>query len=239
MSGSAGAGAVNRVIDIECTAGSAVITEGQRIANSLKQNYGFAGQSFVDKIYSSDEWLDTIRGLYQGYYKELCSGDSTEKQAMAAAAILTADTVATQLFFKDGMELTVKDIRDFLASKEAVSAGHRAYDWLCDWVAANVNHFNTDQSAAQGETYGVLEGDMAYIIRGVFDRAVQEAGFNGKAILSYLHKNRMIEVRTRDGKPNGYTKTKSVGGTKPQCVCLRLNGADTRYDYDEDDMLPL
>lgn len=234
VSGSAGAGAVNRVIDIECTAGSAVITEGQRIANSLKQNYGFAGQSFVDKIYSSDEWLDTIRDLYQDFYKELCQGDSTEKQAMAAAAILTADTVATQLFFNDGMELTIKDIRDFLASKEAVSAGHRAYDWLCDWAAANVNHFNTDQSAAQGETYGILEGDMAYIIRGVFDRVVQEAGFSNSATLSYLRNNRLIEVRP--GKGKGYTKTKRIGGTTPQCVWLRLNGA---ADLDDEDMLPL
>ena len=234
VSGSAGAGAVNRVIDIECTAGSAVITEGQRIANALKQNYGHAGRTFVEKIYSSDEWLDTIRDLYQDFYKELCSGDSTEKQAMAAAAILTADTVATQLFFEDGMALTVKDIRDFLASKEAVSAGNRAYNWLCDWVAANVNHFNTDQSAAVGETYGVLEGDMAYIIRGVFDRVIQEAGFSASATLSYLRNNRLIEVRP--GKGKGYTKTKRIGGTTPQCIWLRLNGSE---DLDEDDMLPL
>ena len=153
---------------------------------------------------------------------------------MAAAVILAADTVATQLFFKDGMELTVKDIRDFLASKEAVSAGHRAYDWLCDWVAANVNHFNSDQSAAQGETYGVLEGDMAYIIRGVFDRVVQEAGFSNSATLSYLRNNRLIEVRP--GKGKGYTKTKRIGGTTPQCVWLRLNGS---ADLDDEDMLPL
>ena len=234
VSGSAGAGAVNRVIDIECTAGSAVITEGQRIANALKQNYGHAGRTFVEKIYSSDKWLDTIRDLYQDFYKELCSGDSTEKQAMAAAAILTADTVATQLFFKDGMALTVKDIRDFLASKEAVSAGNRAYNWLCDWVAANVNHFNSDQSAAVGETYGVLEGDMAYIIRGVFDRVIQEAGFSASATLSYLRNNRLIEVRP--GKGKGYTKTKRIGGTTPQCIWLRLNGSD---DIGEEDTLPL
>lgn len=232
VSGSAGAGAVNRVIDIECTAGSAVITEGQRIANALKQNYGHVGRTFVEKIYSSDEWLDTIRDLYQDFYRELCSGDSTEKQAMAAAAILTADTVATQLFFKDGMALAVKDIRDFLASKEAVSAGNRAYNWLCDWVAANVNHFNSDQSAAVGETYGVLEGDMAYIIRWVFDRVIQEAGFSAPATLSYLRNNRLIEVRP--GK--GYTKTKRIGGTTPQCIWLRLNGSD---DIGEEDMLPL
>ena len=231
---SSGGGAVNRVIDIECVTGSAVITDGPRIANLLKQNYGFVGRTFVEKIYSSDEWLDTIRDLYQDFYKELCSGDSTEKQAMAAAAILTADTVATQLFFQDGMALTVKDIRDFLASKEAVSAGNRAYNWICDWVAANVNHFNSDQSAAVGETYGVLEGDMAYIIRGVFDRVIQEAGFSASATLSYLRNNRLIEVRP--GKGKGYTKTKRIGGTTPQCIWLRLNGSD---DIGEEDMLPL
>lgn len=218
VSGSAGAGAVNRVIDIECTAGSAVITDGQRIANSLKQNYGFAGRTFVDKIYSNDEWLDTIRELYQDYYKELCQGDSTEKQAMAAAAILTADTVATQLFFQDGMELTVKDIRDFLASKEAVSAGHRAYDWLCDWVAANVNHFNTDMGAAQGETYGVLEGDMAYIIPSVFKSALQEAGFSERAVSSYLRNNRLIDT----GASDEFSKPKQFGNVRRRYICLHL-----------------
>lgn len=218
VSGSAGAGAVNRVIDIECTAGSAVITEGQRIANSLKQNYGFAGQAFVDKIYSSEEWLDTIRELYQDYYKELCQGDSTEKQAMAAAVILTADTVATQLFFKDGMELTAKDIRDFLASKEAVSAGHRAYDWLCDWVAANVNHFGKEQEPAQGECYGFLESDMAYIIPSVLKNALQEDGFSERAVLSYLRNNRLIDT----GASDEYSKPKQFGNVRRRYICLHL-----------------
>ena len=234
VSGSAGAGAVNRVIDIECTAGSAVITDGQRIANSLKQSYGFAGQTFVSKLYESEKVQGQVRQIYNDYFKELCAGDSTEKQAMAAAAILTADFLATHWIFDDDGELTPKDIRDFLASKEAVSAGHRAYDWLCDWVASNVNHFNSDQAAAVGETYGVLEGDMAYIIRGVFDRVIQEAGFSTSATLSYLRNNRLIEVRS--GKGKGYTKTKRIGGTTPQCVWLRLNGPE---DIDDDDMLPL
>lgn len=234
VNGSAGAGAVNRVIDIECTAGSAVIVNGQKIANSLKQNYGFAGQSFVSKLYGSEQTLEIVRDMYNDHYKELCQGDSTEKQAMAAAAILTADDLATHWIFEDGMELTTKDIREFLASKEAVSAGRRAYDWLCDWVASNANHFNSDQAAAVGETYGVLEGDMAYIIRGVFDRVIQEAGFSASATLSYLRNNRLIEVRP--GKGKGYTKTKRIGGTTPQCIWLRLNGSD---DIGEEDMLPL
>lgn len=232
---SAGAGAVNRVIDIECTAGSAVVTDGQRISNSLKRNFGFAGEVFVRKLYESEGVADQVREIYHDFYRELCQGDSTEKQAMAAAAILTADMLATHwIFDDDGLELTVQDIREFLASREAVSAGRRAYDYLCDWVASNVNHFNTDEAVAVGETYGVLEGSMAFIIRGVFDRVLQEAGFSTSATLSYLRSGRLIDVRTSKGK--GYTKTKRIGRTTPQCVWLRL---DPNEIDPEEDVLPL
>ncbi|MBE6925029.1 MAG: DUF927 domain-containing protein [Ruminococcaceae bacterium] len=229
---SSGAGAVNRVIDIECTANSRVIKDGQRISSILKRNYGFAGRIFVDKLYASEKTQEIVREMYQDNYKELLQGDSTEKQAMAAAAIITADQMATAWIFKDDMELTVKDIQEFLASREAVSAGRRAYNHLCDWVASNVNHFNTDETPATGEVYGVLEGDVAYIIRGVFDRMLQDAGYSTSATLSYLRANKLIE--TRSGK--GYTKTKRIGRTTPQCVWLRLEPPD---ESSEEVSLPL
>lgn len=229
---SSGAGAVNRVIDIECTAGTKVITDGHRVAGVLKNNYGYAGQVFVQKLYESEKGLDIIREMYQETFRELCAGDSTEKQAMAAAAIITADRLAMHWIFDDADKpLTVAEISEFLASREAVSAGRRAYDWLCDWVASNVNHFNTDDAAAVGEVYGVLESNVAYIIRGVFDRVVQEAGFSTSATLSFLRANRKIETR---GK--GYTKTKRIGRTTPQCVWLYLQTEDVAPD---DDLLPL
>ena len=157
---------------------------------------------------------------------------------MAAAAINTADFLAARWVFQDSIDeaaelvLDVSDIRDFLASKEAVSAGRRAYDWLCDWVASNVNRFNTDDAPATGEVYGVLEGDTAYIIRGVFDKMVQEAGFSTSATLSYLKANRLIETRER-----GYTKTKRIGRTTPQCVWLTLQNESGRIS--NEDLLPL
>lgn len=231
-SGAAGTGAVNRVIDIECTAGSAVITDGQRISGKLKRNYGFAGRIFVDKLYSDDRIIETVREIYQDNFKELCAGDSTEKQAMAAAAIITADQMATAWIFKDDMELTVKDIQDFLASKEAVSAGRRAYDWLCDWVASNVNRFYSDEMPAGGEVYGVIENGVAYINRGVFNRVIQEAGFSPSATLSYLKSNKLIETRGR-----AYTKSKRIGGIRTECIVLTIAVTDEENnDFDE---LPL
>lgn len=229
---SSGAGAVNRVIDIECTSNSKVVEDGQRISSALKRNFGFAGRIFVEKLYKSEKIQDVAREMYQENYRDLMQGDSTEKQAMAAAAIITADQMATAWIFKDDMELTVKDIQEFLASREAVSAGRRAYDWLCDWVASNVNHFLGNEIPPTGEVYGALEGDMAYIIRGVFDRIVQDAGFSTSATLSYLRGNSLIE--TRSGK--GYTKTKRIGRTTPQCVWLRL---EAPYRVPEEEILPL
>lgn len=237
---SAGAGAVNRVIDIECTAGAAVLKDGQRIAGSLKRNFGFAGRIFVERLYQDEKTQQTVRQLYQDNFRELCAGDSTEKQAMAAAAIITADFLASQWVFHDDLDtaralvLDASDIRAFLASKEAVSAGRRAYEWLCDWVASNAPRFISEDSMPGSDIYGVLEYDTAYIIRGVFDRALQEAGFSTSATLSYLKANRMIDTRER-----GYTKTKRIGKTTPQCVCLRMNTDDWTASGDSPELLPL
>lgn len=229
---SAGAGAVNRVIDIECTAGDAVIKDGQRISNVLKSNYGFAGPSFVKKLYSSEKVLEQVRSIYNDYFRDLRQGDSTEKQAMAAAAILTADFLAsTWIYDDDETLLTAEEIAKFLASRDAVSSGRRAYDWLCDWVASNINHFDVGEMMSNSEVYGVLEGNRAYINRGIFNRAIADAGFSGSAILSYLKSNHLIET-----KKKGYTKGKRIRGGLVECVVLTLQ---TDEDESEFDGLPL
>jgi hypothetical protein len=236
---SAGAGAVNRVIDIECTAGSAVLTDGHRISGSLKRNYGWAGRDFVDRLYRDEKTRETVQEIYNENFRELCSGDSTEKQAMAAAAIITADFLASQWIFRDTMEeaaalvLDVKDIREFLASKEAVSAGKRAYDWLCDWVASNVNRFFNPELPPSGDCFGIIENNTAYINRSVFNKVVQEAGYSYAATLSYLKSNNLIETRGR-----AFTKGKRINGVLSECVVLKLQ---TEWDDPggTDDLLPM
>ena len=236
---SAGAGAVNRVIDIECTAGSAVLSDGQRISGNLKRNYGFAGQMFVKRLYQDEKTQDIVRQIYQDNFRDLCSGDSTEKQAMAAAAIITADLLASRWVFRDDEEtaeqlvLTASDIEEFLASKEAVSAGRRAYDWLCDWVGSNVNRFFNPELPAVGDCYGIIENNTAYINRGVFNKIVQEAGFSYAATLSYLKANHLIETRGR-----AFTKGKRINGVLSECVVLKLQ-TEWCDPVNTDDLLPM
>ena len=215
---SSGAGAVNRVIDIECTAGAAVVTDGQRISGKLRENYGWAGMDFVKKLYE-DGAAEVIREIYQENFHNLCNGESTEKQAMAAAAIITADQLAEMWIFKDGTVLTSDDMQKYLATKESVSAGYRAYRWLCDWVAANSNKFfcESNDFPPSGEIYGSIDGNIAKIIRAVFTDALTGAGFSERAVLSYLRSAGKIECGEK-----GFAKSTRIGKSIPQCVWLKI-----------------
>ena len=230
---SAGAGAVNRVIDIECKADQAVITDGMGVSSALKNNFGMAGRQFVERLYAIPDALDTVRERYRTFFRELSQKDTTEKQAMAAAAILVADQLATGWFFRDGLGLTIDDLTDFLASKAAVSAGERGYQYLCDWVAQNAARFQGGPLASEGrslEVFGVLEADEVFIIRSVFQRTVSDAGFSPAALLSWLKQNELIRTRGRNR-----TLSKRINGVRTECVCLRL----PREELDEEpELLP-
>lgn len=129
-----GAGAVNRVIDIECSPSQKVIEDGPGLSAVVKRNYGFAGREFVGRLYRDDgEGTERAQELYKQYFRLLSENDTTEKQAMAASAILAADALATEWIFRDSRALSVEDLSRFLASKAAVSAGARGYEYMCQW----------------------------------------------------------------------------------------------------------
>ena len=210
---SAGAGAVNRVIDIECKPSQPVIPDGRAVCNVIKGNYGSAGKRFVEGM--SDLFIDRLQGVYDGFFSILSKGDTTEKQAMAAALILTADAAADQLIFHTGISLTVDEITEFLKSKSSVSAGERGYAFLCDWVAMNSAKFADENT---GERYGIIDGDYAYINRTVYRRACADAGFDERALLSWLKVKGLILAREKN-----LTRGKRIGGINTECVALKID----------------
>ena len=227
-----GAGAVNRVIDIECKANSVVITDGMRVSGAVKRNFGHAGKAFVEKLYAAgDDVPQEIHNRYQVLFKTLAAQDTTEKQAMAAAAIVLGDELACRWIF-GGTEqpVTMEQISEFLTSRAAVSAGERAYKYLCDWVSQNSNKLTgkTDN----GDVLGTLDGCRAYIIRSVFERVLQDAGYSMKATISWLKQAGLIETRGRNN-----TKARRINGVPTECFCLILPDIDT--ETEEIDELPL
>lgn len=224
-----GAGAVNRVIDIECKSAQAVIKDGMRISGAVKRNYGFAGRKFVERLYQPGV-IDQVSERYRELFRILSDRDTTEKQAMAAAAIILADELACQWIFSGQQPLTIEQVSEFLASKAAVSAGDRGYKYLCDWVTQNSNKLCGRSENPNIEVLGALEDGRAYIIRSVFERILQDAGYSTAAMISYLKQSNLIETR---GRAN--TKGKRINGIPTECFCLRLPSVELDDEADPDE----
>ena len=224
-----GAGAVNRVIDIECKSAQAVIKDGMRISGAVKRNYGFAGRKFVERLYQPGV-IDQVSERYRELFRILSDRDTTEKQAMAAAAIILADELACQGIFSGQQPLTIEQVSEFLASKAAVSAGDRGYKYLCDWVTQNSNKLCGRSENPNIEVLGALEDGRAYIIRSVFERILQDAGYSTAAMISYLKQSNLIETR---GRAN--TKGKRINGIPTECFCLRLPSVELDDEADPDE----
>ncbi|WP_405353943.1 DUF927 domain-containing protein [Ruminococcus sp.] len=105
---SSGAGAVNRVIEIDCK-DLKLFENPVEVADTIKKNYGFAGKMFVEMLQEPDNTEYAIK-CQKDFYKLLSNGKTTEKQAMAASIILTADKLIDEWIFKDGQTLNIEDI---------------------------------------------------------------------------------------------------------------------------------
>ena len=222
-----GGGAVNRIIEFECA--EKVYSDLVGICAIINQNYGFAGREFIEYL-QQEGMFEKVNALQKEYYRELLKSDSTDKQAASASVILAADHIATELFFKDNNNLTVQDMAKIMTKKDEVNVNTRAYDYILELVARNPNKFKTnDFGDYQGEVWGKIDGNHLYIIKSVFDREMQNAGFNSTAFLSWA--KRMDYLLTSKERR---TIVSRVAGTPTNCVCIIKKNEQDLPEIDDD-----
>jgi len=223
-----GAGALNRVIEVECTAAKKCVEDGHRTATILKSNYGFGGRAFILHLMKDGE-IGRAKELYEKFYAECIKDQASEKQAMAAATILTADALACEWIFADE-PLTVDEIKEFLKSSQAVSLAERGYSYLCDWVNMNINNFITDsREVVTGQCFGKVQyvpekgKDVAFIYPAAFDKACEDAQISPKALLSHLNTKGLLYVDAAKGQRTLKKATKINGATVRMCAIVLQN----------------
>ena len=216
--GNSGGGAVNRVIEIDCK-NHKLFKEPVEVVSFVKKHYGHAGKKFVELLTEQSN-ADYARTVQKDIYSKLIAGESTEKQAMAASIILTADRLIDEWIFKDGIRLSVSDVEPYLSTKKEVSANERALDFLYDFVSMNTNHFDNGRNSEclTGEVWGAIDDNYIYVISAAFNRIMQNEGYNPTAFLSWAREQNLIE--TQGGKN---TKVKRIMGNMCRCVCLKAN----------------
>lgn len=215
LTGASGGGAVNRIVEIDCK-DEKLFSDPQTVADTVRRSYGHAGRRFIEML---SENMDEAISAYKRFYGRLCGGDTTEKQAMAGALLLTADELAERWIFMDGRTLAVETISEYLTSRNDVNVNERAYDWLMDFAASNANKF-TSSEMNFGELWGTVEGEWIFIIKAVFDREMNNAGFNPSSFLSWAKRRFLLDT---DSDAKRMTKTKRFGSVKSRCICIKQN----------------
>lgn len=220
---SSGGGAVNRIIEIECL--KKLFENPRAVADTVKKNYGFAGKEFVE-ILQDEGNMELAEQVFKQFYTTLSESDTTDKQALAAALILTADQLVTDWIFKDGRAITTAEIAKFLQSKAAVSVNQRAYEYLCEYVVQNKNKFCGE--SIDTEVWGKIPdgGREVWIVRREFDRICADAGYNSKALLSWLRDNGKIELSAQ----KGFTKSKRINNIPCNCVIMTFPDEEPMSD---------
>ena len=232
ISPNSGAGAVNRTIEIDCHA-EHLFDDPKKTATLLYGNYGFAGREFVEHL-MEDGGFEHVQRLQDAMQERLKTDDTMDKQTASAALILAADVLAEEWIFRDGIFLQPEDISKYLVSKETVNQNGRALQYLYDFININQARFGLDAETHQGEVWGDLDDDYAYIIRSKFDQILADEGYNASAFLGWA-KNRGYIQCAANGQP---TKPKRINGRVSRCVWLKMSEFDNEIDDGEDFLLP-
>lgn len=232
ISANSGEGAVNRTIEVDCH-DTKLFDEPKKTATSLYANYGFAGREFVDHL-MEDGVIERVQKLQEDLQKAIKTGDTMDKQTASAALILAADRLSEEWIFQDGVLLQPDDIRPYLVSKETVNQNARALQYLYDFININQSRFSPGADAHQGEVWGDLDDDYAYIIRSKFDQILQDEGYNASAFFGWAKNNNLI-LPGKDGK---MTRTKRINGRVSRCIWLKMDNYLNDFEENVEELLP-
>ena len=195
-----GGGAKNRVIDLRID--EKIIENGRNVVGILQENYGFAGQMFLENIETDN---------YKNYFDELIKNDTTEKQAMAMATIMLADEIATKYIFEDDNKLMSEDVKRFLTSSDEVDTSIRGWNWLIDFIGANQKRFSELDNHA--EIWGKIEEEKGtcYINKTVLVEKMSEKGFEFEALKKKWAERGQL-LKSSQGRYMHQTKVQGIKG---------------------------
>lgn len=232
-------GAVNRILDFEMAPVDLFQKiKGNAVCKILTANYGFAGKEFINAVIELG--FQAIADIQNAFYTEiekLTDGKKEEKQLLPLSVLLTADKIATDYLFKDGLYMNAAELVDDLKDREAVSEYQRAYDYICSELAVNCNHFLADdtQEYVNGELWGKTEGEYHVIYKSVFDRICEGGNISPKGFLSWASSKHLIAPAAKH-----FTATRRIGGNPPQrCVVLKTSDESAFMEVSDEELKAL
>ncbi len=214
-------GAVNRIIDIGMDDGY-LFENGNQVVETIKQNYGFVGRRFINLI--GQIGIERIRVIQQGFLQQIIARteqlgiEKEEKQSLPMSILLTADQLAADYIFEDGVYLNFDACVNLLKNKGEISENERAYEFILSEIAVNMIRFKPDiYGDYRGEAWGIIENGYAIILNNAFNRICEKGNFSGKSFLNWASRQGLIE-----GQGGKNTKPKRIYGSLSRCIYLKM-----------------
>lgn len=190
-----GGGAINRVVELECT--EKIIQDGNGTVTAIANCYGVLGPAFIAQARKS---RDTNKTVFRQYEKELLDMEGTGKQAQALALMLTAYSLFQSMAPSDCSVLTIEDAKCCMKSSQEVDTARRAYEYVCDQIAINQNKLYMNNIKPKGETWGEKVGENTVkIFKQALEGILKEEGYSLQAVKREWVKRGYLVHYRKDG----------------------------------------
>lgn len=218
-----GAGAISRIIEISCGK-ERLLSDYRGLSDTLTHNWGFAGKEFVEGL--TPQVLDAAKKVQEEYRAAFEASATTEKLALSASLILTADALAELLIWHTGTSLSAVDLAKYLPTEKEVDTNQRALEWLYGTIAENESKFDFSGDSIPREVWGEYKTDGydrpgVAIIASVLSRIMPEAGFNATAFRQWAATEGYLR---RDAEGKSTFMVRLHGKPPTRCVWLYLDG---------------
>jgi hypothetical protein len=173
-----------------------IFTNGNAVVETIKDNYGHAGREFVELVKKLGvDFIGNIRKEFEQLIKDEATRQESvkeEKQILPLSLILTADKLATDYIFKDGIYLDVAELVAQLKDVDEVSENERAYQAIIDTVSVNSQKFDPDENY-KGEVWGFIKDGYVNIVPLIFRRMAESENYSVKGVCEWLKENNLLK----------------------------------------------
>lgn len=208
-----GGGAINRVIELECT--EKIIQDGNGTVAAIADCHGVLGPAFVAQARQSQ---DTNKTVFKQFEKELQDMGGTGKQTQALALMLTAYDLFQSMAPAGCPVLTVGDVKGCIKTEQEVDVPQRAYEYVCGQIGINQNKFCMKGIKPKGEIWGEIVNDRTVkILKKSLEQILNEEGYSLQAVKQkWLDRDLLIRNKGR------IFWNSSIGGVPGQVGKLTL-----------------
>lgn len=223
------AGAFNRCFSFELKDYS--FEDLAEVADFAKENYGTPIREILKNLDNFNP-----KKIYKEELSKLDQEDTSNKQKIIEALILTGDRIVTDILFKDKFYIKHEDLDDSIVKKSEIAIETRALEVIQDWVASESRHFwnkvddKSDENKYKVEIYGrELEYNRVAFIPTILKNKLNDNGFDPNETINAWKRKGIIECQ--DGRA---AKNVRIDDKPVRCIVLKFKQLEVAQDEFEE-----